>query len=79
MTQGFEPPSSMRPPTSHLEGRNAMGWAVVVLTVLALVFVGLSVAGAAGALEFRLVDLGLAALLGAAALVAERERRRLRR
>jgi cell division protein FtsB len=79
MTQGFEPPSSMRPPTSHLEGRNAMGWAVVVLTVLALVFAALSVAGAAGALEFRLVDLGLAALLGAAALVAERERRRLRR
>lgn len=79
MTQGFEPPSSMRPPTSHLHGRNAMGWAVVVLTVLALTFVALAVAGVAGAVEFRLVDLGLAVVLGAAALVAERERRRLRR
>ncbi|MCH1864915.1 hypothetical protein [Nocardioides sp. CFH 31398] len=79
MSHGFEPPSSMRPPTSHLEGRNAMGWAVVVLTVLALVFLVLTVAGLVGAVEFRLVDLGLAALLAGAALVAERERRRLRR
>lgn len=74
---GFEPPTS-RPDTSWLEGRQALGFAALLLGAFGLLFLVLTVAGLLGAARFQLADAGLAVVCLVGSWLILRFRRRTR-